>query len=177
MNTNPTLGEIRPSHTTGDPFAEPYVVPLLRLRGHDRPVILPEDCLVAGCLICAWRRAGLLDHPTPRVVREHAASYGTCRSSCCPGCAAVRCVCPPDGYEDELAEHAYCLGHEHGEADGPDNRPTVCWLTDAGLDAESYLAGYDDACAGLPLGVPVNAPDGVQPRPTLYDDLDDRLPF
>lgn len=172
-NPNPQ-GEIRPSVTSGDPHAEPIYVPLLRLRGHYRTVIQPEACLVANCLICAWRRTGLLDHPTPRVVRESASGY-TCRSSYCPGCNTVRCVCPPDGYEDELAEQAYMLGHDHGTADGPENRPTVDWLVDAGLDAESYLAGYNDACAGLPLGMPAEL---LPPAaPLLWEDLDDLLPF
>ena len=181
MNITPTLGEIRPSHTTGDPYAEPFTLPLLRLRGHDRRVILPEACLVPGCLVCQWRRQGLLDASAPpaaraTVVRESAGAYGLCRSSLCPGCGHVACVCPPDGFEDALAEASYALGTDHGEADGADNRPSVAWCLDAGLDAESYLAGYDDACAGLPLHAPETArAEGV--RPQLYDDIDDGLPF
>ena len=171
MNTFLPLGKIRPSHTTGDTYAEPFTLPLLRLRGHDRPVILPEACLVPGCLVCQWRRAGLLDHPAPRVVREHAASYGTCPSSYCPGCGSIRCVCPPCGFEDAVAEHAHALGHDHGLADGVDNRPTRRWCTDAGLDADAYLSGYDAACAGVVLVLQHAAPA------RLWDELDDGLPF
>jgi hypothetical protein len=172
-------GEVRPSvapsETLAEPHPEPFVVPLLRLRGHDRQVIEPEDCLVEGCLVCAWRRAGLLDHPTPRVVRESSSGY-TCRSSYCPGCNAVRCVCPPAGYEEELAEQAYQLGHDHGLADGPENRPSRRWLTDAGLDAEPYWLGYDDGCDGLPLHT--FRPVATGPTtPVLWDDLDDGMPF
>ncbi|HEX8298247.1 MAG TPA: hypothetical protein VF594_03730 [Rubricoccaceae bacterium] len=182
MNTTPTLGEIRPSITPGDalaePHHEPFVVPLLRLRGYDRPVIEPEDCLVTGCLICAWRKAGLLDAPRIAncVVRESASGYA-CPTSYCPGCNTIRCVCPPEGYEEALVEAAYELGHEHGAADGPDNRPTVSWLLDADLDAESYLTGYDDACAGLPVGMPAEPLSAQPPSPVLWDDLDDLLPF
>lgn len=162
MNTTPTQGEIRPSVTTGDPFAnpyaEPFTVPLLRLRGYDRPVIEPEDCRVPGCLVCQWRRAGLLDPPGPTgVVREGGPE------AYCPGCNAYWCSCPPAGHEDALAEAAYALGYDHGHADGPENRPTRRWLIDAGLDPEPYLDGYDDAC-GSALW-PAEGPVGTGVRP------------
>ena len=175
MNTTPTQGEVRPSVTSDDALAEPFVVPLLRLRGHDRQVILPEDCRVPDCLVCAWRRAGLLDHPTPRsvsarVVREPASGYA-CHSSYCRGCNALRCVCLPDGYEEAVYEHDYALGHDHGTADGPDNRPSRRWLSEANLDADAYLDGYDAACAGVVLTPPQSPPV------RLWDELDDWLPF
>ena len=171
MNTIPTLGEIRPS-TTGD-NAESFSVPLYALRRREWRVITPDECRVCDCLVCAWRKAGLLDTPVAPVVREPDAGY-TCPSSYCPGCNTVRCVCPPDGYEDDLADQANGLGHEHGLADGPENRPTWRWLIDAGLDAESYLAGYDDGCDGLPLYTVVPV---VRTTPVLWDDLDDGMPF
>ena len=48
--------EVRPI----DPV-EP-TIPLLRLRQRDREPIPPERCLLGpDCLVCQWRRAGLLD--------------------------------------------------------------------------------------------------------------------
>ncbi|PAP76366.1 hypothetical protein BSZ37_07870 [Rubrivirga marina] len=45
-----------------DRHAAPSVVPLLRLRGHDREPVPPEACLLGPrCLVCRWRREGLLD--------------------------------------------------------------------------------------------------------------------
>ncbi|HEX9951371.1 MAG TPA: hypothetical protein VGB53_06350 [Rubricoccaceae bacterium] len=170
MSTIHTLGEVRPSVTSGDPHAETFTIPLLRLRGYDRPVIRPEECRVPGCLVCQWRRAGLLDSPVLRVVREPASGY-TCHSSFCPGCNTLRCVCLPEGYEDAVYEHDYALGHEHGTADGPDNRPTRRWCMDAGLDADAYLDGYDAGCAGVVLMPANTAPV------RLWDELDDGLPF
>ncbi|HEX8298202.1 MAG TPA: hypothetical protein VF594_03505 [Rubricoccaceae bacterium] len=166
MNTIPTLGEIRPS-TTGDPYAEPLNVPLYALRRREWRVITPDQCRVKGCPVCAWRKAGLLDTP---VVREPNSGY-TCVSSYCPGCDTVRCVCLPEGYEDAAREHDYALGHEHGTADGPDNRPSRRWLLDAGVDPDAYLDGYDAACAGVVLMLPDDAPA------RLWDELDDGLPF
>lgn len=173
MNTHTTQGEIRPSTPAGDPFRDPYAelytIPLLRLRSYDRPVIRPEDCLVPGCLICAWRRAGLLDLPydapngpyeaRSRIVRDSGFDSWLCPSSYCPGCNAVQCVCAQ--VDDEAAaDEAHTLGYEHGLADGPENRPTRRWLLDAGLDPEPYLAGYDDACASLSWPVEaLSAPD------------------
>lgn len=181
MNSITTLGEIRPTHTTGDPHAEAYIVPLLALRRREWRVIPPDQCrLGPSCLVCQWRQDGLLDLPAvvgTTVVGEPAAAYGTCPSSYCPACNTLRCVCPPAGYEDDLAEQAYQLGHEHGLADGPDNRPTRRWCADAGLDAESYLSGYDDACAGLPVGMPAEALPERPTMPVLWDDIDDLLPF
>ena len=168
-------GEIRPSNTSGDPYAEPFVVPLLALRRREWRVIPPEDCRVTDCLVCAWRKAGLLDSPVARVIREPASGY-SCHTSYCPGCHALCCTCPAPEHEDALAEAAYELGHEHG-ADGPDNRPTANWLADAGLDAESYLAGYDDACAGLPVGMPAEPLPERPTTPVLWDDLEDGMPF
>lgn len=183
MSINTTQGENRPSITSSDALAdshpEPFTVPLLRLRGHDRPVIGPEDCLVSGCLVCAWRKAGLLDAPhiANRVAREPSSGF-TCHSSYCPGCNTVRCVCLPEGYEDVVYEHDYTLGHAHGAADGPDNRPTRRWLAEANLDADAYLGGYDDACAGLPIGMPAEPFATRLAAPVrLWDDLGDGMPF
>ena len=173
MNTITTLGEIRPS-TTG--YHAELTIPLLTLRGHDRQVIQPDQCRITDCLVCTWRKAGLLDHPTSRVLRDPAPDYSACQSSYCPGCNTVRCVCSAHDAEDALAEHSYELGHEHGLADGPDYRPTTDWLSDADLDAESYWQGYDDACAGLPVGMPAVLPERLT-TPVLWDDLDDDLPF
>ena len=168
MNTITTQGEIRPPVTTGDPYAEPFNVPLYALRQREWRVITPDQCRVPDCLVCAWRKAGLLD--TPRVVRELASCY-TCHSSYCPGCNSVRCLCLPEGYEDAVYEHDYTLGHEHGTADGPDNRPSRRWLAEAGLYADAYLDGYDAACAGVELVLQHAAPE------RLWDELDDGLPF
>lgn len=176
MYTTPTLGEIRPSVTSGDPNAEPFTIPLLRLRGHDRPVIQPEDCLVRDCLVCQWRRAGLLDRPETRVVREPASVY-SCHSSYCPACNTVRCICSPYDADEAHAEQSYVLGYDHGSADGPESRPTTKWLADAGLDAESYKQGYDDACAGLPLGMPAELLPEHPAAPVFWDECDDGLPF
>ena len=147
MNNPIHTGEVRPSTTppAGTPVLSPgHVVDALRRRSRD--VIGPADCLLGpDCLVCRWRRAGLLDHP---VVREPEPVYA-CRSSYCPGCNAVLCACPPDGYEDAVYEHDYALGFEHGITDGPQNRPTLRWLTGAGLDPDAYLDGYDAACASV----------------------------
>lgn len=150
MNTPQTQGEVRPTVTSGDPYAEPFAVPLYALRRREWRVISPDECRVTDCPVCAWRRAGLLDHPELPVVRESDPEYWTCRSSYCPGCGAVRCLCPPNGSEDELAEAAFALGYDHG-ADGPENRPDRRWLVEAGLEAlaEMYYEGYDAACASL----------------------------
>ncbi len=177
------LGEVRPSTTAGDTTDNSperptlFAVPLLRLRGHERDVIEPDDCLVRHCPVCAWRRAGLLSNPTPTVVREG----GYCVSDHCPGCNAwLACHCPGDGYEDAIAEAAYRQGYDDGLADGPEHRPTLNWLRaevaqrwrrdlDAAVLApESYLDGYDAACAGepppaapsLPYVLPEREPDG-----------------
>ncbi len=174
MYTTPTQGDNRPSVTSGDPFAEPYSVPLLRLRGHVRQVIEPQDCRVPGCLVCQWRKAGLLDAPAVTIVREPASDYA-CPTKWCPGCSALRCVCPPEDFEEVVYEHDYALGHDHGLADGPDNRPTLDWLDNAGLYPEAYLDGYDDACAGLPVGMPA---EPLPARtPVLWDECDDGLPW
>ena len=148
MNTTQPLDEVRPSTTPGTLHAEPFRIPLLRLRGHDRTVILPDECQVKDCLVCQWRREGLLDHPTPSIVREPISGY-SCHSAYCPGCNTVRCTCPPEGYEEALSDAAYALGYDHGLADGPENRPTRCWLDRACLDADAYLEGYDAACASV----------------------------
>lgn len=160
MNITPTPGEVRPSAMPGDPDPEPFRVPLFALRRREPRMIPPDECRVPDCPVCAWRRAGLLDAP---VVRDPDAVY-TCRSSYCPGCDAVRCVCPPDGYEDELAEQAYRLGYDHGLADGPENRPTRRWLTSAGLDVDAYLEGYDEACTALSWPAGDGAATGTRPR-------------
>lgn len=45
------------------PFSGP-TVPLLRLRRREREPVPPERCLLGPrCLVCQWRRAGLLDPP------------------------------------------------------------------------------------------------------------------
>ena len=56
------------------PGPTPYVsdpaspVPLARLRTGNREPIPPEKCLVPRCLVCAWRRAGLIpDLPSNRL--------------------------------------------------------------------------------------------------------------
>ncbi|PAP75091.1 hypothetical protein [Rubrivirga marina] len=49
--------EVRPADT---PPARP-TVPLLRLRGRERRAIAPEACLLGPrCLVCRWRREGLI---------------------------------------------------------------------------------------------------------------------
>ena len=56
-----------PNPLASDSHAEdPYRVPLLGLRGRDRPRITPETCRMPRCPICAWMREGLLDVPNPR---------------------------------------------------------------------------------------------------------------
>lgn len=120
MNHTPSLGEVRPPVVTETPApASDFTPPLLRLRSGHRQPVTAETCLVRSCPICQWRRDGLLDAPVVREVRL----YGTA----CPRCA-------------------YALGREHGHADGPQNRPTRDWLDEAGLDADSYWRGYDEAC-------------------------------
>ena len=63
MNITPPQGEVRPHATFDSPFSGP-TVPLLRLRQRGREPISPEACLLGPrCLVCRWRRAGLLDPP------------------------------------------------------------------------------------------------------------------
>ena len=62
MNHHPQ-GEVCPP-VTPDPRPDDGRVPLLRLRGHDRRAIPPEDCLVPDCPVCRWRRDGLIP-PVP----------------------------------------------------------------------------------------------------------------
>ena len=53
--TPPTpQAEVRPaSMPADDRHAAPSVVPLLRLRGHDREPVPPEACLLGPrCLVC-----------------------------------------------------------------------------------------------------------------------------
>lgn len=159
----PSVTEVRPPVTRPPSSQTEYVPPLDRLRGHDRPVIMPETCLVRECPVCAWRRAGLLDTPvtTAPVVRE------SDPSDYCPGCYALWCRCPDSAHLDAHVEASYALGLEHGAADGPEYLPTRRWVVEAGLDL-SYLSGYDDACAGVSLPVP----DG-----RLWYEIDDGLPF
>lgn len=118
MYTIHPQGEVRPIDTAESGPSD-FQPPLDRLRGRERRVITPEKCLVRHCPICQWRREGLLDAP---VVRE-VGLYSTACSHC-----------------------AYLLGREHGAADGPQNRPTLDWLDEAGLNADAYLRGYDEAC-------------------------------
>ena len=65
MNHPPSQGEVRPAATPECLDPDPFVpdpsspVPLLRLR-REREPIRPEDCLVEGCPVCAWRAAGLI---------------------------------------------------------------------------------------------------------------------
>lgn len=79
MNHPYTQGEVRPSDAVGSPPAVDVSVPLLRLRGYRREPVLPEDCLLGpSCLVCRWRRAGLLevrlfDPPTDARDRAEAA--------------------------------------------------------------------------------------------------------
>lgn len=199
MNTPIIQGEVRPSITSGrqtvtsgdvphhtDRLERPtlFAVPLLRLRGRGRDVIEPDDCRVKRCPVCEWRRAGLLSNPKASVVRESGPGY--CVSDHCPGCGAwLDCRCPGDGYEDAIAEAAYVQGYHDGLADGPDNRPSAGWLRaeraqrwkrelDAAvLDPESYLDGYDAACAGDP-------PPATPPLPYVLPEPEpdhDWLPF
>ena len=68
-------------------------------------------------------------------------------SDYCPGCnTRLGCICPPPDHEDAALEASYTLGLDHGAADGSENRPTRDWCTDANLDADEYLAGYDAGC-------------------------------
>ena len=64
MTHTPPRGEIRLS-TTLD-YDEPVDIPLLGLRGRDRPVLTPETCRMRDCPICQWQREGLLDYPGRR---------------------------------------------------------------------------------------------------------------
>ena len=58
MSQSPPRGEVRPIDAVD--FRSP--VPLLRLRQHDQEPIPPECCLLGPeCLVCRWRREGLLD--------------------------------------------------------------------------------------------------------------------
>ena len=58
MHSTPPRGEVRPTDTVD--YASS--VPLLRLRRQGREPIPPERCLLGpDCLVCRWRRAGLLD--------------------------------------------------------------------------------------------------------------------
>lgn len=111
------LGEVRPVNTAESGPSD-FQPPLNRLRSRDRQVITPEACLVKHCMVCQWRREGLLGTP---VVRE-TPRYGT------------------------ACQSAYALGREHGRADGPQSRPTRDWLDEAGLDPDAYLRGYDQGC-------------------------------
>lgn len=199
MNTPILQGKVRPSVTSdrqtvtsgdaphhADRLERPtlFAVPPLRLRGRGQTIIEPDDCLVRHCPVCAWRRAGLLSNPTTPSVREGGSSY--CVSDHCPGCGTwLGCNCPGDGYEDAIAEAAYVQGYHDGLSDGAEHRPTAHWLRadraqrwkrelDAAvLDPESYLAGYDAACAGAP-------PPATAPLPYVLPECepdDDRLPF
>ena len=60
MTHTPPQGEDR-SPTTFD--YRPVDIPLLGLRGRDRPVLTPETCRMRDCPICQWQREGLLDYP------------------------------------------------------------------------------------------------------------------
>ncbi len=172
MNTIFLLGEARPFYTAESQPSD-FTPPLYRLRRHERPVITPETCLVRNCPVCAWRRAGLLDAPTlPTVVRDGPPeAYG-------PGCNRCVCGCPSDAALALREEATYALGYSHGEADGPENRPTRRWLLDAGLDPAPYLDGYDDACAGI---IPQHGPLTVNSKANiglLWDPSEpDGLPF
>ena len=63
MQTTPPQGEDRPSAKFD---YEPVGIPLLGLRGRDRPVLTPETCRMRDCPICAWMREGLLEYPGRR---------------------------------------------------------------------------------------------------------------
>ena len=68
-------------------------------------------------------------------------------SDYCPGCnTRLGCICPCEAHEDAALEASYTLGLDHGATDGSENRPTRDWCTDADLDADEYLAGYDAGC-------------------------------
>lgn len=71
MNTLHSLGELCPVATVIDLDRQlEYIPPLRRLRSRHEP-IQPEDCLVGPrCLVCMWRRQGLLN--TPRTDRPRA---------------------------------------------------------------------------------------------------------
>lgn len=166
-------GEVRPSTTSDRPSYGPPDVPFARLRRRDRQVIQPEACLLKDCPVCAWRRAGLLDAPTTVVRDGPPEAY-------CPGCNRSFCACPSDAALALREGWTYELGHSHGEADGPENRPTRRWLLNAGLDPAPYLEGYDDACAGVAC-VPATVNKGALAAPLAgplwNQDEDDRLPF
>ena len=75
MTPSHTQGEIRPIDTVDanpvDPVAVDLVppdgLPLVQLRRPRRTPIPPEQCrLGPECLVCRWRRAGLLDRPRRR---------------------------------------------------------------------------------------------------------------
>lgn len=71
MNHSPLRGEARPIDTVAPPGS---TVPLLRLRRQGREPIPPERCLLGpGCLVCRWRREGLLDPPADAADRADAA--------------------------------------------------------------------------------------------------------
>ena len=143
MNTIYHQGEVRPSVTETPAPASDFTPPLLRLQASHRQPVTPETCIVRHCPVCAWRREGLLGTP---VVRE-TPRYGTA----CPRCA-------------------YALGREHGRADGPQSRPTLDWLDEAGLDSAPYLRGYDRGCLDA----------SAMPPDALWDAAEaalDRLPF
>ena len=68
MTPSTPQAELRPADTPVDtPVDDRYAVPLLRLRRHDREPVPPEACLVGPrCLVCRWRREGLLDPTAER---------------------------------------------------------------------------------------------------------------
>ena len=57
-------GEIRPSDALD--YREPVDIPLLGLRGRDRPALTPETCRMPKCPICQMQREGLLPYPGRR---------------------------------------------------------------------------------------------------------------
>ena len=63
MNHTPHRGEIRPPATLD---YKPVEIPMLRLRGYDRPVLTPETCRMPKCPICQMQREGLLPYPGRR---------------------------------------------------------------------------------------------------------------
>jgi len=61
MHTTPPRDEECPTDTVYP------AIPFLRLRRREREPISPEHCLLGpDCLVCRWRREGLLNLPDRR---------------------------------------------------------------------------------------------------------------
>ena len=60
MQTTLDLAEARPAATVSTHDGPPPDIPLIRLRGYDRPLVTPETCRMPKCPICQWQREGLI---------------------------------------------------------------------------------------------------------------------